>query len=281
MISERKVTLRSHGKNEDKVARSPQEFEYKKIICHYCRTKDIQKGYTICSNYPECRCGFCDDCLKYVFGIDSSALTRSWICGSCLGVCPCPKCTEKQIIRAELEHDMSFENEPDQSNQKDLDLNENIQKRKSKSRYKKNSGHFRVCDKKSMKSKHRNVIRKYPKRDLPETPNEDSKSNKNNPGTIPMNPSVLFCSKIPIYTYTPYQTPIFPNPQNLGYSSQVIFKPYPLSSQELNSQPYMNPTYITQNQIICPTNDLYFPFNCQSHMNPDHKPHENQKEIAY
>ena len=93
--------------------------QYKKLRCHYCRSQDIDKEYKICTNYPECRCGFCDVCLKNVFNIELAVLPTSWICLVCSKLCKCQRCFEKFGDELNEEH-------------KDLNVYKKIGKQNSK-----------------------------------------------------------------------------------------------------------------------------------------------------
>lgn len=104
-FGERKSTLR----NNPKVVSIPNppitvvksqiptsdKAQHSKLRCHFCRSKDVDKTYIICCNYPKCLCGFCHDCLRDHFGINPKRLSTEWHCMVCKGLCKCPRCEEK------------------------------------------------------------------------------------------------------------------------------------------------------------------------------------------
>lgn len=84
--------------------------QHKKLRCHYCRTRDIGKKYTVCGNYPNCRCGFCSDCLKNVFGLNAELLTKGWVCIVCHGSCNCQRCKGKFLVKITTTPRLMMEN---------------------------------------------------------------------------------------------------------------------------------------------------------------------------
>jgi hypothetical protein len=77
--------------------RSKPEPKHHKLICHICRTEDTSLSYLICSNYPECRCGFCFPCLQTHFNFaPTNDLGKfgahPWVCFVCQGRCCCARC---------------------------------------------------------------------------------------------------------------------------------------------------------------------------------------------
>lgn len=69
--------------------------QYKKLRCHFCRSQDIDKDYVVCGNYPDCRCGFCHDCLRDVFSHDAGEIGKGWTCPVCRSECDCARCKNR------------------------------------------------------------------------------------------------------------------------------------------------------------------------------------------
>lgn len=89
---ERKYHFRSTGGSQQS-----SKAQHKRTRCHYCRSMDKAKSYIICANYPDCLCGFCYDCLRDYFGIQSKRLKRSWVCVVCHKKCNCARCQQKLV----------------------------------------------------------------------------------------------------------------------------------------------------------------------------------------
>ena len=88
--------LRSNNQPEAKPRPS-----HKKMICHYCLTKDTSVSYLLCANYPNCRCGFCFSCLMSYFpsSVDSNPgkfRSEKWECIVCQSLCDCQRCIDRQ-----------------------------------------------------------------------------------------------------------------------------------------------------------------------------------------
>eukprot|EP00826_Nyctotherus_ovalis_P029993 TRINITY_DN2379_c0_g2_i7.p1 TRINITY_DN2379_c0_g2~~TRINITY_DN2379_c0_g2_i7.p1 ORF type:complete len:319 (+),score=26.84 TRINITY_DN2379_c0_g2_i7:805-1761(+) len=69
--------------------------QYKKLRCHFCRSQDADKDYVVCGNYPDCRCGFCHDCLRDVFSYDTDQIEKGWTCPVCHSECDCTRCKNR------------------------------------------------------------------------------------------------------------------------------------------------------------------------------------------
>jgi len=90
---ERKYQFRSSGGSAHSF--TEQKAQHKHIRCHYCRSMDKDKSYIICTNYPDCLCGFCYDCLRETFGIQFKRIKKNWVCLVCHKKCNCRRCQEK------------------------------------------------------------------------------------------------------------------------------------------------------------------------------------------
>jgi hypothetical protein len=83
--------------------------EYKKMRCHFCRSKDTNRSYIVCRNYPQCRCGFCLLCLETHFPASIHELVsegnlKAWACVVCQGLCHCTRCQGLQHDSLPLHH---------------------------------------------------------------------------------------------------------------------------------------------------------------------------------
>jgi len=95
--SSKRYSLRD--KNLKVVDYKDQKPQHKKLRCHHCRSRDIDKTYTVCGAYPDCRCGFCHDCLKDIFNINPKTLKKDWRCLVCEENCFCQRCKDKVRLK--------------------------------------------------------------------------------------------------------------------------------------------------------------------------------------
>lgn len=86
----KRYSLRSH--NSKAASCRGNKPQHKNLRCHYCRSQDKTKSYIVCSNYPECRCGFCYECLRDFFETSRSSLSKKWVCPVCCRSCQCQRC---------------------------------------------------------------------------------------------------------------------------------------------------------------------------------------------
>jgi hypothetical protein len=245
--------------------------EYDKMKCHYCKSRDIVRGYILCSNYPRCRCAFCDDCLRDVFRTDANTLKRTWECMVCKNICNCKKCDEKRLLRTQLNID---ERIVIKSSQKRQCKGTKVVKRKNKdiiNSDSKEEEEYSTKNTRKKKVKRKHTIRKPPKLLLDNTSKEvklgknieEEKSNRRPEEYTPaISPSI--CA---LYGTLPIDPP-----QHISYPVQVQYLPCSLIIQEIYPQPMCIINQTNQNSAMAPL--LYtFPI---SNIKEECKPAEDE-----
>eukprot|EP00826_Nyctotherus_ovalis_P035411 TRINITY_DN3040_c0_g3_i1.p1 TRINITY_DN3040_c0_g3~~TRINITY_DN3040_c0_g3_i1.p1 ORF type:complete len:372 (-),score=32.15 TRINITY_DN3040_c0_g3_i1:10-1125(-) len=179
---ERKKTLRSFKEKKNPQPKEEVKTHYDKIKCHYCRNNDTSRGYTVCSNYPNCRRAFCDDCLRSYFKQDARFLNLNWECVACEDICNCCKCEERRHLRLQLNDDERITYKTRFKRQYN-----GVRRPKKKSKgvsgvdSEENRQHP-ALRKKRKKTKQKSIIRKWPKVNLSEVPKEESDPQNNQRG---------------------------------------------------------------------------------------------------
>jgi len=240
-LESKKYSLRSRDSKLGNI--KDKKLQHKKLRCHYCRTRDIGKKYTICGSYPNCRCGFCSDCLKNVFELNAELLTKGWVCVVCHGFCNCQRCKTKFLVKINTTPRSGMEN-----NMMDVNSILNIGNRKNN--IEEEECELRESEMSINKDKgtERSVM-KRPLHSLNEPPTkkkivEEDKEFNN----LPMNPSIIYPIKYPF----PNIDPIFIPPYTPMIPKIPPMAPYfVVDAGNQLYQSYLNPSYCTilQNPI--------------------------------